>query len=193
MPKPRRGKPFSSPLRYLLWIIVFAIAGYIGYSVWYTKQVNPEQGLVVCVPAGQQKTFTYTTESGEKVASTIGGGKDACFWSAHIHATMDLTYCGAHMDMPKDKGILSGPHMHKEPNKMHSPHSPQKVDPATKQFLDPTPLTVKGFLDAMEIDTVKPCPGKQASAARLSASGLQVKEGLNYVWKDGDNISVRYE
>lgn len=178
-------------IKFLRWLSVLAIAIFFGYSIWYTKQVNPEQGLVTCVAPGEQKTFTYTTESGEKVESTINGKQDACFWTAHIHAIMDLNYCGAKLDLPKDKANLSGPHTHKEVNKMHSPHSPQPVDAVSKQFINPKPLTVNGFLDAMDIDTKTPCPGANASVVSVTVNG-QLKD-TDYLWQDGDRIDVVYK
>lgn len=193
-PAPRRvpGKKNDSLLRYLVWLLVLAVGAYIAYSVWYTKQINPEQGLAVCVPAGKQKTFSYTSATGETVTETVGEKKETCFWSAHIHAQMDLTYCGRQLTIPKDKGRLRGPHTHKEPNKIHSAHSPQKVDPVTKQFLDPTPLTISGFLDAMEIDTTTPCPSASTSTAVVTVNGKTEPSGLNYLWQDGDEIRVVY-
>lgn len=181
----------GKPLNLLISLILLVVVGYLGYAVWYTLQVNPEQGLVVCVPPGEQKTFTQTTKTGEKVETTVGEGQEVCFWTAHIHATLDLIYCGVKQDLPKDKGDLRGPHTHKEPNKMHSPHSPQKVEPTTKDFLDPTPLTVKGFLDAMEIDTKTPCPRSSSSSAAVTVN--EQLKNLDYIWKDGDKLEVLYE
>lgn len=176
----------------LIWVVGLAVVAYLGYAVWYTLKVNPEKGLVVCVPAGQQKTFSYTAESGEKIEDTVSGSSnESCFWSAHIHAVMDLTYCGQQFDLAKDKGDLRGPHTHKEKNEMHAPHSPQPVDSKTNEFINPTPLTVGGFLDAMDIDTKTPCPGSKNSVATVTINNQQ--KTLDYIWQDEDQIKIIYQ
>lgn len=150
--------------------LAILIATFLGYSVFtYQNSDQEQEGFFTCSKDGK-----------------------TCEISRHIHSEIEMNVCGEEIIFPKEKGNTSKQHTHKEKNKIHWQHESMPVDPITREPLDKTPLTISAFLEQMEHNFPNSCPNNNSPKIEVSVNGKIIKDGLNYVWKDADIISVSY-
>ena len=158
-------------------IIILAMI-YISYSLYVVYASGAAQrGVTVCVS---------TTE---------------CYWSAHIHAQVEVSTCGQDYRFPIEKGPLDGPHTHEEKNLIHF-HDRLRFDPVTKEILNPAPLKLGAFFDNMEVpfdgnkvlDKMNGdlCNG-QSGIVKMFVNGKPSGDFRDYIWKDGDKIDIIFD
>lgn len=174
-------------------IILLLVAGLV-YSVYDVYSTGAaEGGVVVC--------------TSEQTPEASGG---ACYWSAHIHAEVNIELCGdASYRFPVEKGRLDGPHTHEERNLIHF-HEKLRIDTSTKEILDTKLLTLGAFFDAMEVffdsdkildktngnfcngnlSTIKMFVSKDWNRNNL---GKPVASFRDYVWENGDVITIIFD
>ena len=170
----------------LIWLILFAIILGLTYSVaqYYAQEV--EGGVIVC------KT------------------SDDCAISMHIHADIEVTVCGKEHSFGFEKGPLDKSHTHKEKNKLHW-HDLEKIDPVTKEVINPTELTLGSFFEQMGETFTSTClldkcngdlcsDGKKGTVTmavihkgQSESDRVNNQEFDKYVWKDGDKIWINFE
>ena len=163
----KKNKSLITPLLTLLAIL---ITGFLGYSViTYQNSQQEQEGFFTC-------------------------NKDAtiCELSQHIHADIAMNVCGEEIVFPKEKGDITKQHTHKEENKIHWQHESMRVDPIAREPLDKTPFTISAFLEQMGHKFPNSCPNNNSPKLEVSVNGKIIKDGLNYVWKDADIISIGY-
>jgi len=137
--------------------------------------------------------FTYKTSTQETEGFfTCNKEVTVCEISQHIHANLDLTVCGKEIKLEKEEGnTTTAQHTHKEENRLHW-HSRLPADPKTRLPLDTTPLTLVSTLSDLGIAFPPNCPTNRNPKTSVSVNGLPQSSGLQYVWKDGDQIVVEY-
>lgn len=151
-------------------IVVLLIAVGLWYSVTQYQSSDEEQtGFLVC---NKENTI--------------------CENSQHIHADIDVQVCGKEIEFGKEKGRTDKQHTHKEKNKIHW-HARMRVDPVTKQPLDPTLISVQSFLDQMAYSFPTSCPNNPSPTMKVTINNVQRPEGLQAHWVDGDKIHVIYQ
>ena len=160
----------------ILSLLILAATG-LSYSVYILYSSGAaSQGVVVC---------TTSTE---------------CYWSAHVHAEVNVNMCGKEFRFPVEKGRLDGPHTHEEKNLIHW-HDRLKIDPSTKEILDPSSLTLGAFFDAMEMNLSETQIGDMQngdlcngpSTLKMYVNGKPSASFRDYIWKDGDKISFVFD
>lgn len=115
-----------------------------------------------------------------------------CEQLQHIHADIEISVCGKEIAFPKEKGRTDRAHTHKEVNKIHWESSLQ-VNPKTRIPLDPSPLTIKAFLEQMEFAFPKTCPENPKPKLNVSVNGESTPLGLGHIWQDDDMIKIEYK
>ena len=159
--------------------LVFIIAAVIGFF-WIAsflgsgEKVQSEKPLVICQP---QNALPDQSSSAEATA-----GKQKCFWTAHIHAHVQVFKNEKELPVRFEEGKLEGQHTHSEPNKLHW-HGLIPVDPKTKEVTDWSALEVRQFVAHINLS--------QEGALKFIVNGKEVEP--SYIWKDGDTIEIRYE
>ena len=160
------------------WLALAIIVG-LGYSViYYLESGVREQGLIIC------------EESGE------------CSLAIHIHADVEGSICGQELKLPLQKGDpLTQPHTHNERNKIHW-EGKLKVDKNTREITDKIPLKLGTFMDVMGVTfndrclgdkcNGDLCNGKEAELVML-VNGIPNTGYRDYIWKDGDVITLKFE
>ncbi len=169
--KARKNAPF---LKIIGGIAIAGLVAFLIYSVYdYQKSDISTTGLETCDASG-------------------------CRISVHWHATLEaMSVCGTTVERPWETGDLDGPHTHKD-NRMHV-HTILPINPNTKELLEPYPMTLGGFFDAINWkftdncfkDTCDACNGQPAST-HVMVNGRPVENFRYYVWKDGDTVSVAF-
>lgn len=166
----RPQKHSNSPLKLLVLLAVIALGGFFVYSV-----------------------YSYQTSEQEKEGFfTCNADKTVCELSQHVHADIHMDVCGELVTFPKETGRTDMQHTHKETNKLHW-HARVKVDPMTRAPLDPTLQTVQAFLDQMKYNLPEACTKNSSPLLEVRVNDVLEIRGLQYVWKDGDRISVTYK
>lgn len=169
MPEGKR-KTATPIFTYLAIVIVIITIAFGGYSVYqFQRSEENVEGFFTCNEDGT-----------------------VCELSQHIHADIETNICGQHITFEKEEGRTDEEHTHKETNKIHW-HSPLKVSPQTRKPLDSYPLTIAAFFEQMELTLPASCPQNQHPTPSVRVNGLEVPEKLDYVWSDGDIISVEYK
>lgn len=151
-------------------LIIFVIVGLITFFYIANrfsggeKDVSTEKPITTCQP--------------EKAPPE----KQKCYWTAHIHMTLNVTINGQKQDLSFEKGELHEGHTHAEKGKIHW-HATLPVDPKTKQITDYSDLKLKAVLDEFGVNY----QGKKV----MVVVGSQAKpERVDYIWQDGDRIEV---
>lgn len=108
--------------------------------------------------------------------------KQKCYWTAHTHLTLKVIENGQEVALSFEKGDLQKSHTHAEKDKIHW-HATLPVDPKTKQTTDYSALKLKAVLDEFKINY-------QGKKTTVLVNGQEKKEGVDYVWQDGDTIEV---
>lgn len=150
--------------------------GYLTYAIYVYYTEGVQNGVVICETGG------------------------ACFRTMHVHADVEIEICGEQIKLPLEKGSLDGPHTHKERNKIHFEGKPA-IDTVSKQLLDISPLKLGTFMQVMGVRfdvqcldnkcNGDLCDGKPGMVG-MFVNGKENKEFQNYVWKDGDQIVIRF-
>jgi hypothetical protein len=150
-------------------IIVLVIAAIIGFF-WIAKflgsgeSAESEKPAVICKPQNAPPE------------------DQKCFWTAHIHATVRVFKNGTELPVRFEEGELEGQHTHSEANKLHW-HGLIPVDPKTKDVTDWSALEIKKIVTDFKLS--------QEGTPKFIVNGKEVDP--LYIWKDGDNIEIRYE
>lgn len=111
--------------------------------------------------------------------------KQKCYWTAHIHMTLNVTINGQKQDLSFEKGELQEGHTHAEKDKIHW-HATLPVDPQTKQITDYSALKLKAVLDELQVNY-------QGKKVIVLVNGQEKSEGLDYIWQDGDTVEAKIE
>lgn len=168
-----RSRNFKKALIILAIILALTGLAYSVYSVYATGAA--QRGVVVCT--------------------------DKCYWTAHIHTEVDVNICGKEFRFPVEKGRLDRPHTHEEKNLIHF-HERLLIDPVTKEILNPQPLTLGAFFDAMEVQfdenkvldkTNGDSCNNQSSSVKMFVNGKPSALLRDYIWKDGDKINIVFD
>jgi hypothetical protein len=170
MPKKKTKKnPSKNIFKILIILIILAAAGFLVYS-----------------------TITFQTSEQEKTGFfTCNQDNTICELSQHIHSYLDMNVCGEEVVFSKETGDLDKLHIHKDKNKLHW-HSPLRVDPTTRMPLDASVLSLQSFLEQMEYELPATCPSNENPILTVIANGQIIENGLDYVWKDDDQIQIDY-
>ncbi len=157
----------KSWMKVLYSVLSLALTLIILYSLLFYYSAGAESGIVVCDNAGN------------------------CNIAMHIHAHIDAEVCGEDIYFPLEKGNLGGQHTHKERNLAHW-HNITGINPQTRELFDPEIFSVKEFLRQMKYELPQNCGTKPANLT-LKVNGVEKVEGLDYPWKDKDEIILRLE
>ena len=174
----RSIKKQKSKTRYFIYVIIVLFATYLGYSTYvYLKSGVKDEGLVVC-------------DSGK------------CFWApGDIHTQVDIEICRQYFNLPLDKASTDDVHTHKERNLFHF-EGKLLVDKDTNEILDYTPLMLKHGFERMEVRFVDGCINDKCNGdlcygkpgtLKMWVNGLENNEFENYIWKDKDQILIKFE
>lgn len=148
--------------------------------------------LTFLIGFGVYSVVTYQNSSQEAEGFlTCNANKTKCELSQHIHADIKMTVCGEEITFPKEKGNINLQHTHKENNKLHW-HARIKVDPQTQEPLDTTPMQLKAFLEQMDYTLPASCPNNANPVLSVEINATPTEKLLEYVWSDGDIITVEY-
>ena len=194
----------------LVAILAVILAAYYAY---HTKKIKKAfivaAVLIAAVAISYSLYFVYTSGAAER-GVTVCITPDECYWSAHIHAEVNIDVCGDESyRFPVEEGPLDGPHTHEEKNLIHF-HERLRYDPVTKEIFDTTPLTLGAFFDNMEVnfdsgrildkqagDLCNGQPGsvKMYVSRDWNRNELGKPEGnfRDYIWKDGDVITIIFD
>lgn len=157
----------------ILVVLAFTYVAYSTYVYWYSGIAV--SGLELCDESG-------------------------CRISVHWHAALEeMRACDEIVERPWETGDLEGPHTHKD-NSIHM-HTVLEINPATKELLDPYPMTLGGFFDAIFwkfnetclAGTCDACNGNPATT-KVWKNGEPVTGNIrDTMWKDGDTFIIRFE
>lgn len=173
---PKKNRQFMiKPL--LVWVGLGIIIAAIGYSVNIYYQSGGEKGFVICDEKG-------------------------CDLALHWHTELDIDICGEKFNLPLESGLLDKQHTHKERNKLHY-HALIKTDTTGAEILEPEKLRLGELFDYLKIRFNGSCFGdycnmdkcKDGKEGRLSmtVNNAANDKHVDYVWKDGDGISIKFE
>lgn len=146
-----------------LLIIVFVLLGLVGFFIVASRFGEGEKGV-----------------TSQKPITTCQGNR--CFYTSHPHFHLKLNVAGKQQDLPFEKGNLQKSHTHAEKNTIHW-HATLPVDPNNKQVIDWSPLKLAVVLDEIAIIY-------QGKSVKVMVSGQEKREGLDYVWQDGDDVEI---
>ena len=114
-----------------------------------------------------------------------------CELSQHIHSDIEVSTCGEDVDFEREEGRIDELHTHKEKDKIHW-HDRLKVDPKTREPIEPSRSTIKAFFAQMDYELPSRCPNNSNPELEVTVNGLPAEAGLDYTWVDGDQITVNY-
>lgn len=150
-------------------------------------------GLLIAVAVGIYSVNAFLNSEQEEEGFFVCDSENKiCELSQHIHSDIKVVVCNKEITFPKEEGDLSEPHTHKEEAVIHW-HDRMRVDPITREPLDPTPLKLLSFLQQMKYDFPKTCPNNSFPTLSITVNGEKIFEKLDYTWKDGDDIIVEYQ
>lgn len=190
-------------------LVLLLPAYYAYYHRKYRKALVFAAVLLVAVAVSYSLFVVYSSGAAKR-GVTVCVSESECYWSAHIHAEVDIDLCGdKSYRFPIEKGSLDGPHTHEERNLIHF-HERLRYDPATKEILDPGPLTLGAFFDAMEVpfDSSKVLDRQEGDlrngkpgSVKMFVSRNWVREELgqphaeyrDFIWRDGDVITIVFD
>ncbi len=154
-------------------ISLAALLGFLFYSVVQYRQSGIiEKGIVACE-------------------------EEKCFWSAHIHIYIPVEICGEKYSLSRFEGPLATNHTHGEENVIHW-HDRLKVDPVTKQFLEPNPFLLSRTLETLQIPLTEisilnkkdgdTCPDGSIGIWKVFINGIFSTDWRNHEWQDKDIV-----
>lgn len=128
------------------------------------EKVESEKPLVICQPQNAPPE------------------KQRCFWTAHIHAHVEVFKKGNRIPLNFEQGILEGIHTHSEKDKIHW-HGLIPVDPTIKEVRDWSALKVENLPRDLKL-SIEGTPKFIVNSKEVVSS---------YIWQDGDHIEIKYE
>ena len=167
-------------------LVIAAVSGFFWLANFFGsgEKTQSEKPLVICQPPaspklqrGEQNAPPEQPSSAEATA-----GRQECFWTAHIHATVRIFKSGKEIPVKFEEGKLEGQHTHSQPNKLHW-HGLIPVDPKTKEVTDWSMLEVQKIVTDFKL--------AQEGTPKFIVNNNKVDP--SYIWKDGDTIEIRYE
>ncbi len=149
-----------------LFVVVIAIIGFFKLANFLGtgEKAQSEKPIVICNP------------------QNVPPEQQKCLWTAHVHAMVRVFKNGKEIPIKFEEGKLEGQHTHSEPNKLHW-HGLIPVDPKTKEVTDWSALEVRKIIIDFKVS--------QGGTPKFIINGKEVEP--SYIWKDGDNIEIRYE
>lgn len=170
---------------------------------WHWVKPSVVVAVLLLVSLGLLYSLAVYYHEGAEEGIIVCKSPEECSIAMHVHADVEVVVCGMEHIFGFEKGDLSKAHTHKERNKIHW-HDLERVDPQTKEILDPSELRVGAFfgqmgerftseclLDKCDGDV---CPGSSVPGkVSMSVNGVPNAELERYVWKDNDKIVVRFE
>jgi hypothetical protein len=158
----------NTKIKSIIGILVVVIAIFIFFwiaNLFGTgEKAQSEKPLVICNPPGALPE------------------QQKCNWTAHIHAIVRLFKNGKEIPVKFEKGKLEGQHTHSELNKIHW-HGLIPVDPKTKEVVDLSALEVQKIVAHIDLS--------HEGMPKFIVNNREVDP--SYIWKDGDNIEIKYE
>lgn len=177
MSKKRKG--LHPIVKILITVVVLGVLAFFAYSVWvYESEAAEQHGIVVC-----------------------NGDGSECKISLHIHADTELSVCGEKLRLPLETGPLDEAHTHKERNYLHF-HDALLYDVQKQEILATQKLTLGEFFDNMDVRFTSTCLGDKcnddlcgttAGKLTMMVNGVPNQEFREYVWSDGDVITLTFE
>jgi len=151
---------------FIIALVVVAIAAFfwVAKNLGGGESVKSEKPAVVCRPQNAPPV------------------KQECFWTAHIHAHVEVYENGKRIPLKFEQGKLEGSHTHSENDKIHW-HGLIPVDPITKEIKDWSALEVKNLAKDLNLP--------ERNFVKFIVNNQSVDP--SYIWKDGDHIEIHYE
>jgi len=175
----KKRKTGSPILKILTGIIILAAVGYLIYAgASYAGSETEQSGVVVCDADGV-----------------------TCKISLHIHAQTYPSVCGERLRFPLETGALDRQHTHKERNYIHF-HDAILYDINAQEIIETDRLKLGEFLDNMGVRFTSECLGDKCNGdlcgdtpgkLTMTVNGVPNTEFRDYVWKDGDEITITFE
>jgi len=158
--------------------------------------------IAVIILLGIAYSLFITFKSGARSSGLIVCPQEnKCYWTAHIHAYVPIKICGEDKRLPIELGPLNEPHTHEEKNVIHW-HDRLLYDNVNKKLLDPAPLTLGAFFDALKVnfnlDSILDkkngdlCPDG-TSTLKMFVNGKRNDQFRDYIWKDKDVIVLAFD
>lgn len=149
----------------ILILVITAIAGFFWFARFFGsgESAESESPAVICKPQNAPPEFQQ------------------CFWTAHIHAHVEIFKNSKSVPVRFEQGELEEEHTHSESNKLHW-HGLIPVNPQIKEVNDWSPLRI----GAIPKDLKLQIEGKPV----FIVNGQEVDP--SYVWQDGDHIEIRF-
>jgi hypothetical protein len=155
------------PLVILIGVLLLVLFGFLGYSVLtFQNSEYEQQGFITC-----------------------NNEKTKCEESKHIHADIDVSLCGEHIQFAKESGNTDKQHTHKERNKIHW-HARIPIDSQSQRYIDDSPRRLKEFFKQLSVEIPTTCPNNPNPTMTMTVNDIEQSEQLNYVWQDGDFIKI---
>ena len=170
----------NSVTKYLACLIVLIVIIVLIYSVYvYKKSVE---------------------DSGESFI--ICRTQEDCTLSQHIHTEVEIKICEEEIKIPLEAGDKIGTHTHKERNLLHFEER-LKYNNVTKKLIEKEPITLKNFFNHKDVNIkfnstciANKCNGNICDTAsgtvKFFVNSIENKDFENYVWNDGDKISIEF-
>lgn len=149
----------------ILVVVLLALLGlfWLANSLGGGESVQSERPRVICQPPDAPPE------------------QQQCFWTAHIHATVRVFKGTEEIPIGFEQGELEEEHTHAEKNKLHW-HGLLPADPVTKEAKDMSALQVGTIPDDLKLSV--------DGQPTFVVNGVEVEP--TYIWKDGDDIEIRY-
>ncbi|MBI4148159.1 hypothetical protein HY490_02605 [Candidatus Woesearchaeota archaeon] len=153
-------------------------------------------GLGALIIIGGYSVSNYYSQGGDK--GFVVCGPDGCQLALHIHSQLDIFSCGKRIDLPLEAGDLNKQHTHKERNRLHY-HALIKTDPTGTQLLEPEKLRIGELFDYLQMPFTPTCLGQHCNTCdgkpahtTMTVNGVPNNQLSDYVWKDGDRITIEF-
>lgn len=128
--------------------------------------------------------------------------KQKCFFTAHGHIHFDIEVCGQKKILPFETGDLQKLHTHIETNKVHW-HALLPVDKSTRNITDYSDLKLSSLFKELKISFTNEgiydvkngnkCPNGKIGKLRVFVNGDEKEDYTNYIVKDKDKITIKFE
>lgn len=170
---PKKKKPTASgrqksvfkPIIFIL--LIAGLALLIAYSVQEYNRQTEASGITICK-------------------------ENECIKTLHIHSDITFDLCGKSTRLARETGELVGLHSHKEKNQLHF-HDKIQLDPDTlEQRLDKR-LSLREILKTLDLTPDEYCGGSGPFETIFTVNGEVPGEGLDYNWKDGDDLHLIFK
>ena len=115
-----------------------------------------------------------------------------CIKTLHIHSDITFDLCGRSTTLPREGAELAGLHTHKEKNFLHF-HDRVEVDPVTQEQRFDKRLSLREILEMFDLTPDKYCGGPGPFETIFTVNGEVLGDGLDYNWKDGDDLHLIFK